>query len=267
MRRHVARVTEAEKIAAGRGHSVRTVLDPSQWEESDPFLLLNEDWFPPGTFGDHPHRGFETVTLVLDGTLGHRDNRGNSGTLGPGDAQWMTAGRGIIHSEEPNAGVVHSLQLWLNLPASSKMIEPRYQDLRGEDMPVRTESGATLRVYSGSSGDVKANTLNNVPVTMVEMRLDAGASVSQDLPSDYNAFVYIVEGVGRFGEAETVARAAQAVWLSAGDEITVAATEPLHAILYAGRPLREPVAAYGPFVMNTPEQIRQAFEDFRAGRF
>jgi redox-sensitive bicupin YhaK (pirin superfamily) len=179
----------------------------------------------------------------------------------------MTAGRGIIHSEEPEKGEVHSLQLWLNLPSSKKMVEPRYQDLRGAEMPVRKEPGATLRIYSGSSGDVKAPTQNNVPVTMVEMRLAAGATATQDLPADYNGFIYLIAGSGRFGEGNDLARAAQAVWISPGDEITVTAVEPLHAMLWAGRPLHEPIAAYGPFVMSTPEQIREAFADYQAGRF
>lgn len=272
MRRNVKRIIDSPKVAVGPGHSVRAILEPGHWEEYDPFLLLNEDWFHPGTFGDHPHRGFETVTFILEGTLTHRDNRGHSGRLGPGDAQWMTAGQGIIHAEEPAEGEVHSLQLWLNLPAHLKMTEPRYQDLRAASMPVRREKGAALRVYSGSSGDVKTDTLNHVATTMVELRLDRDASVSQDLPGDQNAFLYIIEGKGRFGADETPAHAGHAVWLtqphdSGPSEITIRAEEPLHAILWGARPIRQPVVQYGPFVMNTPEEIRKAFVDFQSGRF
>ena len=270
--RHVARITEAEKIAVGPGHNVRSIITPGQPEDTDPFLLLNEDWFSPGTFGDHPHRGFETVTLVLSGSLRHSDSRGNSGVLGPGDAQWMTAGRGIVHREEPAEGVVHSLQLWLNLPSANKMIEPSYQDLRASDMPVHREPGATLRVYSGTVGDAHAATRNVVPTIMVDIALESGATVTAHLPVQYNAFLYIIEGSGRFGETAAPARMAQTVWFSRRDEegdshITITTDEPMRAILWGAMPLREPVAAHGPFVMNSARELREAFDDYQAGRF
>ncbi len=193
-------------------HRVRTVLEPGHWQAYDPFLLLNEDWFHAGTFADHPHRGFETVTYVLEGRLEHFDNRGGRGSLGAGDAQWMTAGRGVIHNENPDPQhPVHSLQLWVNLPAALKLVEPRYQDLRGSDMPVRRADGAEMRVFSGSSGDARASTSNHVPVTMVDFRLSPEAAVTQDLPAVYNGFFYLLEGSGRFGVAETKAHAGQVV--------------------------------------------------------
>lgn len=269
--RGVSRVWEVTHRAPGGTH-VRQgfVLEPGRWAEFDPFLMMAEDWFQSGTFDDHPHRGIETVTVVLEGHLNHRDNHGGRGQLGPGDIQWMTAGRGIIHAEDPAAGeTVHSLQLWLNLPRSAKMTAPRYQDLSGDALPVRREEGAAVKVISGSSGGVTASTLNHVPVTAVEIVLEAGASVSQALPGSYNGFIYMVEGAGSVGG--THGEQGQVLWLSpvagAQSQVTVKAERPLRAYLFAGEPLREPVVAYGPFVMNTEEEIRQAFADFRAGRF
>lgn len=255
------------------GHRNAPVLPPGRWEEFDPFLLMMEDWFQQGTFDFHPHRGIETVTYVLDGRLKHEDNHGGRGILGPGDVQWMTAGSGIIHSEDPLPGeTVHSFQLWVNLPADRKMAEPGYQDLSAAGMPVREEPGARAVVFSGSSGGVTAPTKNVVPVTYVEVRIDAGASFVQDLPGDYNGFIYVMEGSGRFGKDGTPGGSRHVLWLESAaegvdSEIVLRADEPLRALIVAGRPLREPVVAYGPFVMNTQEQIAQAYEDYRAGKF
>ncbi|MCL6547664.1 MAG: pirin family protein [Alicyclobacillus sp.] len=273
VQRDVVRVWTPEPRRNSPIHTAAQILEPGRWAEYDPFLLLMEDWFGHGTFDVHPHRGIETVTYVIEGRLRHYDNRFGNGELGPGDVQWMTAGRGVIHKEDPAEGeTVHSLQLWVNLPRAEKMTEPRYQNLRREEMPVRREAGAEVRVFSGSSGDVKAGTLNHVPVTMVEITLEPGATVSQDLPGDYNGFLYVLEGRGTFGANQAEGRQGQVLWLGgAGDaaasEVPVSAREPLRALLYAGRPLREPVVAYGPFVMNTREEIIQALEDYQSGRF
>ncbi|HEV7765443.1 MAG TPA: pirin family protein [Thermoanaerobaculia bacterium] len=269
MERSVRRIAETT-VHPGMNpqHRVRMVLEPGNWAEHDPFLMLAEDWFVPGTFGDHPHRGFETVTFVLEGEIEHRDNHGGRGVLRPGDAQWMTAGRGVVHSEEAGRDGAHSLQLWLNLPRALKMSEPRYQDLRGAEMPVRTVDGAQLRVFSGMSADVKGPALNHVPVTMVEMRLDAGATVRQELPPRYNAFLYVIEGSGKFGKERTPAHAAQVVWFNAEEgDVVIEAETPMRAILYAGAPLKEPVASRGPFVMNTMGEVMQAFTDYQSGKF
>ncbi|QPA32612.1 pirin family protein [Thermaerobacillus caldiproteolyticus] len=249
------------------------VLEPGNWKEYDPFLMLMEDFFQRGTFDFHPHRGIETVTYVIDGTLEHFDNKAGHGKLGPGDVQWMTAGKGVIHKEDPAPGsTVHSLQLWINLPRSKKMTEPRYQNLKSKDMPVRKEEGAIVRVFSGSSKGVQAPTLNHVPVTMVEILLESGASVVQDLPGSYNGFLYILEGSGTFGVHQTEGRAGQVLFLDSADEareseITMTAREKLRVLLYAGEPINEPVVAYGPFVMNTQEEIRQAMIDYQTGKF
>ncbi len=273
LQRAVTRI-DTPRIQAGHGedHRVRLVLEPGHWAEYDPFLMMAEDWFTPGTFGEHPHRGIETVTLVLEGELRHADNHGGAGLLHPGDAQWMTAGRGIVHVEEPHTPLVHSLQLWVNLPATLKMTAPRYQDLRAAQLPVRREPGAVLRVYSGASGDATAPTRNHVPITMVSLELEPGSAVTQALPGHHNGFIYVLSGSGQFGAEDTPAQASQVVWLSGGaedqpSEVRVRAESALRAVLWAGPPVREPVVSYGPFVMNTEDEIRQAFADYRAGKF
>jgi redox-sensitive bicupin YhaK (pirin superfamily) len=254
-------------------HVAGMVLDPNNMRESDPFLVLAEDFFKKGTFDFHPHRGIETVTYVIEGKLEHFDNKAGKGELLPGDVQWMTAGRGVIHIEDPAEGeTVHSLQLWVNLPREHKMTEPRYQNLRSQDMPVRKESGALIRIFSGSSGGVQSNTKNYVPVTMVEINLEPGAVVSQDLPGDYNGFIYVLEGKGQFGKSNVDAETGHVLLLEKGEagqesEVIIRAKEKLRVLLYAGRPLNEPIAARGPFVMNTEEELRQAYRDYMDGKF
>lgn len=255
------------------GHKVGLVIEPNNWEVVDPFLLMAEDHFVRGIFGMHPHRGIETVTYVIDGKLEHVDNNAGEGVLEPGDVQWMTAGKGIIHTEDPVAGqTVHSLQLWINLPSDKKMTEPRYQNMRAQDMPVRHEEGAIMRVFSGSSMGVSATTKNHVPVTMVEFNVDADVTVSQDLPGSYNGFLYILDGKGTFGKDNTVGKQGQVLWLEcAADEeqteVILHATEELRVLLYAGQRIGEKVVARGPFVMNSEEEITQAYKDYREGKF
>jgi redox-sensitive bicupin YhaK (pirin superfamily) len=272
--RGISRVWTVTHRSPGGTHKRQGfVLEPGHWQEFDPFLLMAEDWFQTGTFGDHPHRGMETVTVVLDGHLQHRDSHGGSGLLGPGDVQWMTAGRGVVHAEEPVPGeTVHSLQLWINLSRANKTAEPRYQDLSGDRLPVRREEGAVVRVISGASGDVTAETLNHTPVTAAEFRLEAGTAVTQALPGSYNGFIYVLEGSGRFGVDGTSGQQGQVLWLGPADggadsEVSVRAEQPLRAVLFAGEPIRETVVAHGPFVMNSEQEIRQAFADYQAGKF
>jgi quercetin 2,3-dioxygenase len=255
-------------------HTAGPVLPPGPWKEYDPFLLLMEDKFEKGAFDVHPHRGMETITFVIDGTINHYDSAtGAGGTLKKGDLQFMTAGSGVVHNESPADGErVHLLQLWVNLPRKYKMVNPRYQNMHASDMPIRQENGALIRVYSGSSGDVVSNTLNYTPVTFVEMILEKGASINQDLPGSYNGFIYVLEGSGTFGENKVEAKKGQAMWLGSADEasrsgIQVSANEKLRLVLFAGEPLREPVVARGPFVMNTEEEIRQAYRDYQQGKF
>lgn len=239
----------------------------------DPFLFLVEDWYSDVGFDWHPHRGFETITYVVDGELEHRDNRGGHGILEAGDAQWMTAGRGVIHAEVPyRHQPVQTLQLWINLPAADKMVAPAYQDLRGAQMPTRTEDGVRVRVFSGRSGGVAGPAANHVPVTMVDARLEPGRALRQEIPAGQRGFAYLLSGIGFFGPERAPARAGQMVHLEADavdSALTIEADGPdgLHFLLWTGAPLGEPVVARGPFVMNTPEQIEQAVTDYRNGDF
>nr|WP_036654145.1 pirin family protein [Paenisporosarcina sp. TG-14] len=254
-------------------HKAGLVIKPGNWEEEDPFLLMAEDFFQRGTFGMHPHRGIETVTYIIDGKLEHRDNKTGGGELNPGDVQWMTAGKGIIHTEDPAEGqTVHSLQLWVNLPSDKKMTEPRYQNMLAKNMPLRQEEGATIRVFSGSSKGVAADTKNHVPVTMLEMVVEPGKTVTQDLPGSYNGFLYIVEGKGTFGSGNTEGKKGQVLWLERAtgfekSEVMIHATDKMRVLLYAGQPIEEKVVARGPFVMNSEEEIVQAYKDYRDGKF
>lgn len=273
-RREIKKIWEVNEQKISNIHAAGQVLAPGNWIDYDPFLLCMEDKFEKGAFDVHPHRGIETITFIFDGRLKHYDNKtGADGILEKGDLQFMTAGRGVVHNESPLDGeTVHLLQLWVNLPRKNKMTEPRYQNLHVKDAPVRQEGDAFVRVYSGSSGDVVSNVLNYVPVTFVEMVLENGASITQELPGSYNGFIYVLEGSGTFGENNVEAKKGQAMWLGSADEsamssITVSANEKLRLVLFAGEPLREPVVAYGPFVMNTEEEIRQAFQDYREGKF
>ncbi len=273
LKRKISRVWNVDIKKHNESHSSGFVIEPGHWEEFDPFLLMAEDYFKRGTFGPHPHRGMETVTYVIDGKLEHEDNKGGAGALYPGDAQWMTAGKGVIHSEEPAVGeTVHSLQLWVNLPSDKKMTEPRYQNLLGEKMPIRVERGVIVKVFSGNSGDVQSETKNHVPITMVEIKLEKGATFAQDIPQHYNGFFVILEGTGTFGLNEVEGTKGDVLLLEQTEgeghtEVDIFASEPMRLLLYAGQPVREPVVARGPFVMNTEEEINQAYADFRNGKF
>jgi quercetin 2,3-dioxygenase len=230
-----------------------------------------EDWYREGVFDDHPHRGIETVTYVLEGDVNHYDNHGNTGTIGPGEALWLTAGRGLVHNEKPAPGqTVHLLQLWVNLPRASKLVRARYQEIRAEQAPVRRTEGAEIKVYSGSSGHVVSATQNHAQVTFLEVRIEPGALVEQELPGGFNAFVLLLQGSGIVGSTATELAAGQVGWLSRSEhESTVslrAGENGMRAMVIAGMPLGEPVAARGPFVMNTEEELSTGFAEFRATR-
>jgi quercetin 2,3-dioxygenase len=275
--RPVLRTVRGQPTSDGAGVKLTRVIGTAALGELDPFLMLDE--FRSDTAGDyiagfpeHPHRGFETVTYMLAGRMRHRDNQGNSGQLGPGSVQWMTAGRGILHSEMPEQedGLMWGFQLWVNLPASDKMTAPRYQDIAPEAIPeVPVGEGVRVRVLAGTVNGTTGpvNAVATEP-TYFDIHLDAGASFSTELPVGHNAFAYVYEGSALIGaEQKTVARGELAV-LGKGERFVVeAGAVPTRLILLAGRPLNEPVARYGPFVMNTREEIMQAFEDFNSGRF
>lgn len=249
------------------------IIGPTDPRQNDPFLLLSEDWFSVPGFEWHPHRGLETVTLVLEGVLEHSDNAGHAGLLEPGDVQWMTAGRGIVHRElayrnEP----VHTLQLWVNLPAGSKMVESRYQDLRATDRP-RIESGAgsSIDVISGHVGGVHGPARNHWPITAALVTLEPNAAASLDIPGDDRAFAYVI--AGRVSVDDHEVDSGQIVWsepvdgTGGLDMVATALDVPSTVMVFSGRPIGEPVAMGGPFVMNHRNEIAQAFDDFRRGRF
>ncbi len=260
----------------GAGVKLSRLIGQPALPDLDPFLML--DAFgsdDPGAyiagFPDHPHRGFETVTYLLAGRLRHRDNAGNEGLLTAGAVQWMTAGRGIVHSEMPEQedGLMQGFQLWVNLPAKDKMTAPRYQDIAPERIP-------TVELGAGARAKVIAGTLNGVagPVQgaatepfFIDLTLDAGAAATLPIAPGHNAFAYVYDGTVDVGQpAQRLARDTLGV-LSPGDAVSIVGVQPARLILVAGKPLREPVAKYGPFVMNTQAELHQAVLDYQAGRF
>ena len=275
--RQVTRVVRGHATSDGAGVKLTRVIGQFDLEMLDPFLLLDEfrsdsagDYI--GGFPEHPHRGFETVTYMLAGRMRHGDNQGNSGLLTPGSVQWMTAGRGIVHSEMPEQedGLMWGFQLWVNLPAKDKMTAPRYQDIAPERIPEVALKGAMARVIAGVFGEAHGPVQDIVTAPVyLDLRLQPGASLDVPLPTGHNAFVYVYEGQVLIGDGaeRNLVRGDLGV-LSDGETVRIDATDaPARLILVAGRPLNEPVAKYGPFVMNTPQQIQQAIEDFRNGRF
>lgn len=259
----------------GAGVKLKRSLGGPRLQLFDPFLLLDEfrsdqagDYI--AGFPDHPHRGFETVTYMLAGRMRHRDNQGNSGLLLPGGAQWMTAGKGIVHSEMPEQedGLMWGFQLWVNLPASDKMTAPRYQDIDPAEIPeTDLPGGATVRVVAGEAGGVTGPVSDiSVRPLYLDVSLPNGAAFEQPVPDGHNAFIYLFGGGLRIGE--TVAGNGGMVLLTEGGVVKAEATaEDTRFLLIAGEPIGEPVARYGPFVMNTKEEIMQAFQDYQSGKF
>jgi redox-sensitive bicupin YhaK (pirin superfamily) len=275
--RPVVRRVQGVPASDGAGVKLTRVIGTQALPGVDPFLLLDEIRSDQGQdyaagFPDHPHRGFETVTYVLAGRMRHGDNRGNSGLLTPGSVQWMTAGRGIVHSEMPEQenGLMWGFQLWVNLPAKDKMIAPRYQDIAPERIPeVALSDGAKVRVLAGSFGD-KTGPVEGIVTEplLLDIAVPAGARVAVPLPAGHNVFAYVFEGEAEIGEPGTLIPRGSAAVLGAGDAALVRGGAPGgRVLLAAARPLGEPVARYGPFVMTTQQQIREAIADFQAGRF
>jgi quercetin 2,3-dioxygenase len=283
--RSVSRIINSTRTLEGEGFVVNRPFPTPALSDFDPFLLL--DQMGPVTLApgeakgapDHPHRGFETVTYMLEGQMRHKDSQGNTGTLGPGDVQWMTAGAGVIHSEMPAAefahsgGRLHGFQLWVNLPGKDKLMRPRYQEIPAARIPTaESEDGrAHVRVIAGKAFGVQAAIDTRTPITYLHFQLQPGARVVQPVPREYNAFAYVVGGDGVFGEDERGAGVGQMViFAQDGDQVSIVAPEDkesgLDVLLIAGVPLGEQVVRYGPFVMNTREEIQEAIEDFRSGR-
>ena len=238
------------------------------WEKTSPFLFLSEDWFGrPKGFETHPHRGMQTVTIVLEGALEHRDHTGAHGILRAGDVQWMTAGHGVLHSEMPHGDeTAHTLQLWLNLPAKLKMIPARYQDQRLKDTPVRTLPGGKVVVYAGRSGNVSHPHGSDYPMSLLDIRVSAGGCLDQEISTRDRGFVYLLDGQAGIGGKEV--QKGQVAWFETGpgERLHIEAEDGCRGLLFAGEPINEPAVAYGPFVMNTRQEIEQAFLDYQAGR-
>ena len=281
---HVIRRIRGMPTSDGAGVKLRRVIGTPQLPDLDPFLMLDEfgtdraeDYI--AGFPDHPHRGFETVTYMLDGRMRHRDNHGNEGLLVPGAVQWMTAGRGLVHSEMPEQqeGRMRGFQLWVNLPAARKMCEPQYQEFAPERLPVAAPSGGvTVKVIAGTVADAGGAQVTGPivqPATdpvYLDIVLGRGAAWSHALPAGHNAFAYAYEGNVAIGEGDDVRplETGELGVLGGGEDVRLRAGDHgAHLILVAGRPLREPVARYGPFVMNTREELMQAVVDYQQGRF
>ncbi|MBM3140727.1 MAG: pirin family protein [Chloroflexi bacterium] len=285
--RPVRSVTTAPSGFEGEGFPVRRAFAGVDLADLDPFVHLDQmgevEYAPGEPKGTpwHPHRGFETVTYMIDGTFEHEDSHGGGGVITNGDTQWMTAGAGILHIEKPpealvvSGGLFHGFQLWVNLPARDKFLAPRYQDLRGGDVKLLTSSdgGALVRLIAGEIDGRRGPGATHTPITMIHATVHAGARLRLPWRPSFNALAYVLNGLGTFGAERRPARIGQLVLYGAGDAITLTADERqesrspnLDVLILGGEPIREPVVWYGPFVMNSREELVQAFEDFRAGR-
>lgn len=281
--RTVAGIVNSIETLEGGGFLVRRPFPKASFSDFDPFLLLDEmgpmDVAPGEAKGapDHPHRGFETVTYMLSGDMEHKDSSGHAGRLKSGDVQWMTAGAGVVHAEMPSAefmrtgGRMHGFQLWVNLPQRDKMINPRYQEIPSTQIPKATSADGlvTVSVIAGEAMGEKAVIETRTPIIYLHYRLEPAGVATQRVPKNYNAFAYVVEGAGLFGaEGEPGADGQMVIFAQDGNEVRIENPEKavLEVLLIAGLPLNEPIARYGPFVMNTEAEIHQAFEDYRRGR-
>jgi quercetin 2,3-dioxygenase len=274
--RSISRILEPQYVIEGAGVLLRRSIAPRQSNEYDPFLLFDHFAFndpiegPIRGFPYHPHRGIETVTYMLEGSVHHRDSLGNAGLIGPGDVQWMTSGRGILHEEMPRRGPngnIYGFQLWVNLPAARKMSEPRYQEVNAASIPAYEHDGVTIRVVAGRVADVAG------PVTEIaasplylDVSMAPGIEWSQPIPLGHTSLAYVFEGEAVIGE-QTVS-AVRLVEFGDGDAVRLRTeNEPVRFMLFAGRPFKEPIVPYGPFVMNTREEIQQALQDLKDGTF
>ncbi|MFF3495837.1 pirin family protein [Streptomyces sp. NPDC002795] len=285
--RPVLAVTTAPGGFEGEGFPVRRAFAGINYKHLDPFIMMDqmgeveyEAGEPKGTPW-HPHRGFETVTYIIDGTFIHQDSHGGGGTITNGDTQWMTAGSGLLHIETPpeslvmSGGLFHGLQLWVNLPAKDKMKSPRYQDIRGGQVKLLTtaDGGALLRVIAGELDGNEGPGITHTPITMVHATVRPGAEATLPWREDYNGLVYVLAGRGSVGSDRRPVHTGQTAVFGAGSSLTVRADESqdantpdLEVVILGGQPIREPMAHYGPFVMNNKAELQQAFDDFQAGR-
>jgi quercetin 2,3-dioxygenase len=280
--RKVTSVTTAPSGLEGEGFPVRRAFAGVDLPRLDPFVHMDQmgevDYGPGEPKGTpwHPHRGFETVTYIIDGTFRHQDSNGGGGLITNGDTQWMTAGGGILHIEAPpeelvvSGGLFHGIQLWVNLPARLKMTQPRYQDIRAGQVALLSsaDGGALLRVIAGSFGEHSGPGITHTPISLLHATVSAGAQVRLPWRADFNALAYVLAGSGAVGAEKRPVQMGQLAVFGPGDALTFAAGPkgPMDILLLGGEPIQEPVAAYGPFVMNTRAELMQAFEDYQAGR-
>jgi redox-sensitive bicupin YhaK (pirin superfamily) len=286
--RPVKQITTAPSAYEGEGFPVRRAFAGVQLRDLDPFIHMDQmgevEYAPGEPKGTswHPHRGFETVTYILDGAFQHQDSNGGGGLITNGATQWMTAGGGILHIETPpehlvvSGGLFHGFQLWVNLPSKDKMRAPAYQNLEADDVVLLAspDGGALLRVIAGDVGGQRGPGSTHTPISLVHATVAPGARLELPWRADFNALVYALGGAGSVGTPAQPLRAGQLAVLGAGDSLAVAAAESqdsrsaagLDVLVLGGLPIREPVAAYGPFVMNTPDELQQAVDDYRAGR-
>ncbi len=285
--RNVRSVTTAPRGFEGEGFPVRRAFQGVDLADLDPFIHLDQmgevEYAPGEPKGTswHPHRGFETVTYMLDGTLDHQDSQGGGGTITDGDTQWMTAGSGLLHIEAPpehvvvTGGLFHGFQLWVNLPAEKKWSAPRYQDLRGSDVSLMTshDGGALIRLIAGDLDGHAGPGSTYTPITLIHATLEPGAQLRLPWRHDFNALAYVLSGRGSIGADRRAIGMGQLGVYGKGDTLTLTAAESqesrmpkMDVLLLGGQPIREPVAWYGPFVMNNRAELKQAFDDFQAGR-
>lgn len=268
--RSIEKLVRAQRQSEGVGATVHRTIGRPDLSVVDPFLLLDEFELKPGTgagFPEHPHRGFETVTYMFSGRIGHKDTSGNAGVIGPGGVQWMTAGRGLVHSEMPveDGSVVHGMQLWVNLPAKDKMKTPRYQDITATDIPAIAGDGYSARLIAGDLAG-KTGPVRDIAVRPLyaDITLTGGTAILPVQPG-HTVFLYGITGAAEI-EGQTLGPRMLAI-LGDGDTLRVTGEKDTRFILAAGAPTREPVARYGPFVMNTREEILATIDDWNAGRF
>ncbi|MEI6290914.1 MAG: pirin family protein [Chloroflexota bacterium] len=276
--REAATIIEPKFVIEGAGVKLQRSISPDVSNKFDPFLLWDHFAFNDPVEGEnpgfpmHPHRGIETVTYILDGSVRHRDSLGNSGSIGAGDIQWMTAGGGILHEEMPKAGEhggIHGFQLWVNLPSALKMKSPRYQDVKSSEIPTITSRGASIRLIAGTLEDVQG------PVTEIaadpfyaDITLSAGSEFTHIFPKDHTVLAYLFEGSGTFGTSTKVP-SVRLIKFYDGEIFKAKSGElsPMRFMLISGAPFKEPIVPYGPFVMNTTQEIQQALIDLRNGTF
>jgi len=275
--RRISRIYNVPELApgfVGPGHLAAPVIPPEDFAINDPFILLMDDHLDIGdrpVGGAHPHAGFETVTLLLQGSIYDRDE---GGFIEAGEVQWMTAGRGIIHGENVGAkGKVRLLQLWLTLPKADRWTEPGFQTIHTDAVPVRRENGAEVRIYSGGSGSLRSTTRNHVPVTITEITLEPHASIDQEIPSSYNGFVFTLRGSIQAGADNTSLKTGQTGWLDRpqvdGASLlrVTAGEEGARLVLYAGQPQGNPIVSYGPFIGDSKRDIARLYTEFQSGQF